>query len=1009
MDQYPGNPQEKISIGDCERTAFSITCWSWIRSSRLWTNVEQTVFPFQNRPSSSSNGVDLELANGNLQSCSLVVERNVKRRPVDSRNVRRGTAHVETNQRRVLVARLCHSNDSSGRTRQNSVDTTEQFGIGQPSVTLHELHLGNRAERTQKLADFVEINGAQLAYFTLGDGPLVITLHGGRGFGSKNGDFKAYSRLADHGYKVVSFDFRGHGNSSFTPPFTFAQIVDDIDAVREHFAGKDGKVIVIGGSFGGFLAQQYATTYPSNISHLILRGTAPSHHHEEDAFKVLEQKIPFYPGISLNMLRKVFGRFESDLEMQLVMFALAPLYSESYNSDEGLAGCLKTKYRAESHNSLYAESEKYFDYTNKLALLETPTLIIVGEKDWICPPSQSRRIAQLVRNSTLVEVPDANHSVHLEKTDQSTSETDTVVEPVGVAILRSLSGWEQVLLERSNHGLSNNDHGRNGHCTQNMVLSARNVAPSCQNRSVATVHTAHNVARLTQRDVVDGALGGHNEGREQHQTNSHTGQASLAGQVADKSSGQHGHQVHSGKNGWKVVDVADGVSAERFQVQFKELEHVGGSGKSPETVADTEGPQLPREHNRLDVLEAESDLCRNSSVFHQPFLSTVSLPFVQVESAGVVRVVWQEQIAVDDHRGSNQSIDDEHPLPRSQSTLTIHGILQTGLDIRGSGLSNDTGKHKEVSSSHNFTFLVPTPNHVVCSWVTGGFKQSNQKSQRKDRLRILGQVDEQNTQRPQQVQRWQVDSRTKVTGKQNSWNGANTQSNVVVSVEPRKLVRCKAQILLHSRNIRVGDVCLVQVLEKVRCHGIGEDKEVQLPYQDFFPSIGSWLEPVSLILSRFGCDTPSETSRPWLSLISSNNLSLDGLSKNGLSISEYASLATESMVSRMRPEGLGNSLTILDTLATNAAVLRGVFVFVSSKLSGGRFLMDVLMLGMDDSMRWNMTAPPWVATALSIPLGLPWQHFSPIKAHESTNRHCSESLTVTSSIFSVGSSMWPPR
>lgn len=90
-------------------------------------------------------------------------------------------------------------------------------------------------------------------------------------------DFKAYSPLSDT-FRVLSFDFRGHGQSSVTKPFTFRQLVEDIEALRVHFAGPDKKIIVLGGSFGGYLAQQYAIEFPESVSHVILRGTAPSHH-----------------------------------------------------------------------------------------------------------------------------------------------------------------------------------------------------------------------------------------------------------------------------------------------------------------------------------------------------------------------------------------------------------------------------------------------------------------------------------------------------------------------------------------------------------------------------------------------------------------------------------------------------------------------------------------------------------------------------------------------------------
>ncbi|KAJ0310469.1 hypothetical protein COL516b_002273 [Colletotrichum fioriniae] len=127
------------------------------------------------------------------------------------------------------------------------------------------------------MIDFIDINGARLAYRIAGPekAPLMITLHGGRGMGTS---IESSIQLSDK-IRVLSFDYRGHGQSSLTKPYTFEQIVDDIDAVRQHFIG-DGQAIICGGSFGGFLAQHYAIKYAPKVSHLVLRGTAPSHHRE---------------------------------------------------------------------------------------------------------------------------------------------------------------------------------------------------------------------------------------------------------------------------------------------------------------------------------------------------------------------------------------------------------------------------------------------------------------------------------------------------------------------------------------------------------------------------------------------------------------------------------------------------------------------------------------------------------------------------------------------------------
>ncbi|WWC64380.1 uncharacterized protein I303_106990 [Kwoniella dejecticola CBS 10117] len=268
---------------------------------------------------------------------------------------------------------------------------------------------------------FVKINGADLAYREAGDpsNQLFITLHGGRGFGSHESDFEAYRPLSDR-YHVVSFDFRGHGQSSFTPPYTFKQIVDDIEGLRIHFNNAyrktDTKAVICGGSFGGFLAQQYAITYPDGLSHLILRGTAPSYEHEEEAFRVLGQRLSKAPLASINMLKKVFGSFTDDDEMRLVMFAIGPLYSEAhYDADKGLEASRSRRLSAKVHNDLYSEEEKYFDYRPKMKEIKAKTLIVVGAEDWICPPSQSQLMHDGIPGSQLLVVPDANHSVHSER------------------------------------------------------------------------------------------------------------------------------------------------------------------------------------------------------------------------------------------------------------------------------------------------------------------------------------------------------------------------------------------------------------------------------------------------------------------------------------------------------------------------------------------------------------------------------------------------------------------
>ncbi len=196
------------------------------------------------------------------------------------------------------------------------------------------------------------------------------------------GDYHAYLPLRDK-YRILSFDFRGHGQSAKTGPYTFKQLVDDIEAMRVHFSAGADIFGLCGGSFGGevICRRSKAGIDLERVSGttvcLILRGTAPSYHRgclpysleqhcvdrhadETEAIEVLKQRLDRAPSLSVNQLKnKIFGSFDSDAEFQLVMHAAAPLYSETFDADSALAKTLQTVYFAESHSKLeFPESSR---------------------------------------------------------------------------------------------------------------------------------------------------------------------------------------------------------------------------------------------------------------------------------------------------------------------------------------------------------------------------------------------------------------------------------------------------------------------------------------------------------------------------------------------------------------------------------------------------------------------------------------------------------------------------
>lgn len=263
--------------------------------------------------------------------------------------------------------------------------------------------------------DFINLNGARFRFRIAGEdnARTIFLLHGGRGIGDHLGEFAAYQALTDR-YRVIAYDQRGCGESSITYPMSFHQYADDLDAFRRHFCGEDGKIVLQGGSFGGMIALTYAVHYQQHLTHLIVRGAAPSHHHEAEAIEIFKERIKRVPSASPGMIDKLFSEdVTDDTELRLIWFALQPLYFEVFDPDAALERTRTMHLHAETHNAMFREKEH--DLRDALRDMMVPTLAFCGEHDWICPPSQTKLIGELCPNATAWLVPGANHSCHIEK------------------------------------------------------------------------------------------------------------------------------------------------------------------------------------------------------------------------------------------------------------------------------------------------------------------------------------------------------------------------------------------------------------------------------------------------------------------------------------------------------------------------------------------------------------------------------------------------------------------
>jgi proline iminopeptidase len=121
----------------------------------------------------------------------------------------------------------------------------------------------------------VDVGDATLYVEEHGQGPAIVLLNGGPG--TTHNMFHPWFGRAAGFSRVIYYDQRGTGRSDFEPGgdgYSVDQAVADLDRLRAELGLE--RWIVLGHSYGGFLAQYYTLRYPERVAGLVLVGASPN-------------------------------------------------------------------------------------------------------------------------------------------------------------------------------------------------------------------------------------------------------------------------------------------------------------------------------------------------------------------------------------------------------------------------------------------------------------------------------------------------------------------------------------------------------------------------------------------------------------------------------------------------------------------------------------------------------------------------------------------------------------
>ncbi|MGH1472452.1 MAG: alpha/beta fold hydrolase [Cellvibrionaceae bacterium] len=143
----------------------------------------------------------------------------------------------------------------------------------------------------------VEVNGIRLAVYEWGDAeaPPILLAHGGFDFARTFDVFAPL--LADGGYRVVSWDHRGHGNSEHAELYSWEADERDLLAVANSISS--GSFPVVGHSKGGSLLVHIIQSLPhrfsrfASIDGLPFRSSPPDVANRERTVKLREKVFKY--------------------------------------------------------------------------------------------------------------------------------------------------------------------------------------------------------------------------------------------------------------------------------------------------------------------------------------------------------------------------------------------------------------------------------------------------------------------------------------------------------------------------------------------------------------------------------------------------------------------------------------------------------------------------------------------------------------------------------------------
>ena len=261
----------------------------------------------------------------------------------------------------------------------------------------------------------MQVRGVSLFVEVTRRGYSLVLMHGGPG--ADHWTMLPFRRCADQ-FSLVFYDHRCNGRSVGAPvsSMTWENLTADADALRRKLGFE--RWAVLGHSFGGQVALEYALRYPGSLSHLVLLDTGgDSRWSQQNAAEVLAKRG--YSPQKVELVRRWFNGEFTPHEMLPIFLRIGGAYSYRpslwLTARDLIRGEWRSKMRPQALIFAGRHLLKGWMVMDRLGEITVPTLVMAGRGDFVFPPEHQLELAAAIPHARLQIIEHAGHNPHSEQ------------------------------------------------------------------------------------------------------------------------------------------------------------------------------------------------------------------------------------------------------------------------------------------------------------------------------------------------------------------------------------------------------------------------------------------------------------------------------------------------------------------------------------------------------------------------------------------------------------------